>query len=244
MGSIFERTMADKYLRIGSLVDITGYNSADFTHSVEAEDPIKCGIPVDGGDAVRVDDLTDGTIFDGDHTDVSWNPTNYTPDASIAEADDAGDLSAHLKGIDDELLNIIIGDGTAGRKLRCTQVFIEDATTAANIKVSLTAVATWTGDVIAAEDNLAKSGSTTSFTLNANGGVLTIDGAKLATLPIAVLAAVVTRNRSGTAVTVSPTITSNDIQFYFCNAATGAEVDLTNLVDTGTIRVQLIYILT
>jgi len=40
---------------------------------------------------------------DGDKIPVSWNPTNYTPDSSISEADDADDLAAHLKGIDSAL---------------------------------------------------------------------------------------------------------------------------------------------
>ena len=40
---------------------------------------------------------------DGDKLDIDWNPSNYTPDASIPEASDVDDLSAHLKGIDTAL---------------------------------------------------------------------------------------------------------------------------------------------
>ena len=39
--------------------------------------------------------------IDGDHLDIDWNPTNYTPDASPAEAGSVNDLAAHLKGLDD-----------------------------------------------------------------------------------------------------------------------------------------------
>jgi len=42
----------------------------------------------------------------GDHLNIDWNPTNYTPDASITEAANVDDLSAHLKGIDDKLDDI------------------------------------------------------------------------------------------------------------------------------------------
>jgi len=42
-------------------------------------------------------------LVDGDKLDIDWDPSNYTPDSSIGEADDADDLAAHLKGIDDGL---------------------------------------------------------------------------------------------------------------------------------------------
>jgi len=45
--------------------------------------------------------------LDGDHLDVDFTPTNYTPDATPAEAADVDDLAAHLQGIDTAL-------GTAG----------------------------------------------------------------------------------------------------------------------------------
>lgn len=46
----------------------------------------------------------DGTDnIDGDKIDVDFSPSNYTPDASPAEADDVDDLAAHLKGIDTEV---------------------------------------------------------------------------------------------------------------------------------------------
>ena len=39
--------------------------------------------------------------IDGDHLDIDWNPTNYTPSAAPAEAASIDDLTAHLKGLDD-----------------------------------------------------------------------------------------------------------------------------------------------
>lgn len=41
--------------------------------------------------------------IDGDHLDIDFNPSNYTPDATIPEASNVDDLSAHLKGIDTAL---------------------------------------------------------------------------------------------------------------------------------------------
>lgn len=38
--------------------------------------------------------------IDGDQVDIDFTPTNYTPDATPAEAADVDDLTAHLKGID------------------------------------------------------------------------------------------------------------------------------------------------
>lgn len=49
----------------------------------------------------------DVTRLNGDHLDIDFGPSNYTPDAGVAQANDADDLAAHLKGIDDAL-------GTAG----------------------------------------------------------------------------------------------------------------------------------
>lgn len=41
--------------------------------------------------------------IDGDKLDIDYTPTNYSPDATAAEADDVDDLAAHLKGIDTAL---------------------------------------------------------------------------------------------------------------------------------------------
>lgn len=41
--------------------------------------------------------------IDGDKLDIDFNPSNYTPDDSIPEADSVDELAAHLKGIDDAL---------------------------------------------------------------------------------------------------------------------------------------------
>ena len=39
-------------------------------------------------------------LLDGDVLDITYTPTNYTPDATPAEASDVDDLAAYLYGID------------------------------------------------------------------------------------------------------------------------------------------------
>jgi len=47
--------------------------------------------------------------LDGDHLDIDFNPSDYTPDASISEADNIDHLAAHLKGISDKLGSLVTG---------------------------------------------------------------------------------------------------------------------------------------
>lgn len=41
--------------------------------------------------------------IDGDHLDIDWNPSSYTPSTTPSEADNIDDLTAHLYGIDQAL---------------------------------------------------------------------------------------------------------------------------------------------
>jgi hypothetical protein len=54
----------------------------------------------DGGD----EDIS--LAINGDHVNIDWNPTNYTPTAAPAEAADVDDLTAHLAGIDAVLADV------------------------------------------------------------------------------------------------------------------------------------------
>lgn len=44
--------------------------------------------------------------IDGDKLDIDFNPSNYTPSTTPAEADNADNLTAHLYGIDQVLANV------------------------------------------------------------------------------------------------------------------------------------------
>lgn len=49
--------------------------------------------------------IKDGAVeIDGDKLDIDWNPSNYTPTSSPAEATDVDHLTAHLAGIDAALV--------------------------------------------------------------------------------------------------------------------------------------------
>ena len=45
--------------------------------------------------------------IDGDHLGITFNPVNYTPDTSIAEATNVDHLAAHLAGIDDRIQDLL-----------------------------------------------------------------------------------------------------------------------------------------
>jgi len=71
-----------------------------------------------GGDVAPVTVSGDGVgvdvkSLDGDHLDIDFTPSEYTPDLSPPEADDVDSLAAHLKGID----NALAGVGGAGSPL-------------------------------------------------------------------------------------------------------------------------------
>lgn len=48
----------------------------------------------------HVHDASDSAEIDGDHLDIDFSPSNYTPDSTPTEAADTDDLAAHLKGLD------------------------------------------------------------------------------------------------------------------------------------------------
>jgi len=50
-------------------------------------------------DAVAINVASTGIGIDGDKVEIDWTAANYTP-TDVAETDDAGQLAAHLKGID------------------------------------------------------------------------------------------------------------------------------------------------
>lgn len=45
--------------------------------------------------------------IDGDKLDIDWNPSNYTPATTPAQADNVDNLAAHLYGIDQALASLV-----------------------------------------------------------------------------------------------------------------------------------------
>lgn len=79
-----------------------------------------------GADGVALTKDTNGLNLDGDKVNIDFTPSNYTPDATPAEADDVDDLAAHLKGIDNALAGL---GGTPFQESLTTQLIAGTDTT-------------------------------------------------------------------------------------------------------------------
>ena len=124
---------------------------------------------------------------------------------------------------------------------RISNILIEDGTDAAHIKVTLGNV--WNGDSYAITDNIGKDGITTGvWQLDATGSVLTLVEAGMSRTILAVAAVTISMNFSATAFIVSGAKSASTMQLTFKNAATGGALDLTTLVDTGVLAINVYYI--
>ena len=92
--------MARKYIRIGSLIDVTGYDDGDFDSAIETDQPIKAGTPVDPTDVLRLSDIgvTVGDVFgpaaSTDHAIVRFDGvTGKSLQDSVVILDDAGAIT-------------------------------------------------------------------------------------------------------------------------------------------------------
>ena len=90
--------------------DVVGTNGLSFTQfsgagSISAGNGLqKTGNTL----SVKVADLLSGGAaeIDGDKIDIDYTPTNYTPDTTPSEVDNASELTAHLAGIDNALAGL------------------------------------------------------------------------------------------------------------------------------------------
>jgi len=97
--------MADK--KITELTDASALSGTENVYIVQTGNSRKTTTQ-DIADLSSVD----VTTLDGDVLTISWDPANYTPDSSIAEASDVDDLAAHLKGIDTAIGNATVSEDT------------------------------------------------------------------------------------------------------------------------------------
>lgn len=142
--------------------------------------------------------------------------------------------------IDNICLNTILSDGTAGRVLRFSLLKIDDGTNANTLKCTLSSI--WNGDAIAETDNVAKGATTGDFTFNAGGDELTLEIPSAESHNVLVAVGNIRRNAGGTAATADIQVVSNDIYVSMRNAASGGQLDMTVLVDTGLMYINLISI--
>ena len=81
-------------------------NLADVTAKTPGTDPewlIIGALPGHAADHI----LGGADEIDGDKIDIDFTPSNYTPDVSPAEVTNVDELTAHLKGIDKELVSFV-----------------------------------------------------------------------------------------------------------------------------------------
>lgn len=187
-----------------------------------------------GGDSDAGDDnlLVDGTVI---ASNITATPTAN----AVPKADAAGKLDV---GWMPTTRGILEGDTTSGRVLRSVFLVMENGTTAATLKCTVTD--NWNGNAVAVEDNVPRSAGTRFFLDGASPGYfLYIRTASLPVTCIAVLSASIVSNLSGTALIVDIAgVNATGIYVHVANAATGAAGALTTLVDTGAITINILYI--
>jgi hypothetical protein len=134
--------------------------------------------------------------------------------------------------------------GTSGTLvIRKIKIIIEDATNANEIK--LTGVNAYNSANIAAEDNIAKSDSSASYALSADGQTITIETAGLGGGNVlAVLSATLVYNNTTTNLLVFSTMVGNDITINAIPHQSGTYSDFTALVDqsTGKMEILILYL--
>ncbi len=109
------------YLDLGGTRAMTGdldMNGAGGPHDIVGVGTVD-GVTVSNHDARHIKDGADEV--DGDKLDIDWNPSNYTPSTAPAEVDSVDHLTAHLKGIDDELATFVVAlEQKSGRVLKAS----------------------------------------------------------------------------------------------------------------------------
>jgi len=133
-----------------------------------------------------------------------------------------------------------VNGDAAGRVLRLFRVVIDNGSNPNTIKVKTTNI--WNGAALAEVDNLAAAGSSGNFSLGAGGVILTISNTNLGGNVLGAIANL-DDNPTGTAMTVFPSTSANNLLVRLRNATTGAAIVLATAVDVGApIQVQVLYI--
>src|SRR6185369_2319846 len=186
---------------------------------------------------IKRSELTEGLTNeqgDSNSTDIEDHINGILAGAAGYEAGNALKLGGVDAGQYAVASSTIVGDGTAGRVLRCSRIDVLNGTTAATIKVIVNNV--WNGDALSAQDNFAVGNNSTYVALNAGGNTVTIKDTAISGNTIAILSANLYENDCGTGLNVGASVSSG-IVLAFTNSASGTAVNLTSLVDTGSIYV-------
>ena len=137
---------------------------------------------------------------------------------------------------------LLLADGTVGRVLRSARVACENGSNAATVKCTI--ANNWNGDTVGATDNVPKNGSAGNFALNAGGTELTVLATGISGDCVGILSTPIQYNLTATALTLyhAPDALGTGFKVAFYNAATGAALDITTLVDTGTLYFDVVYV--
>jgi len=178
----------------------------------------------------------------------AWDKTSPAGADKIKDSDDAlrdnfaaieTVLGTNITAGPTTIQGAILGDGTKGRQLRGINCAIRDGTNAATLNCRV--YSRWNGDAIAETDNIAKDATVGDFSLNAAGTYLNIEASGLAGNAIWALGSL-QDNASGVVLTARAFAEGNDIQIRAYHASTGILQDLTTLVDTGNVNIEILYI--
>jgi hypothetical protein len=253
------KKLRDYQNRIERLEKVEALSLSDeLAHALGAGIAASAGVALD---ASRHDHIHEITASDNPGGKVSLLQTDASGHLTIVQlnttanhttttlTDHIGEHTGHGVVVDSNMTlsasggNVVNCGAATGGVLRRVYILIENGTSAAHIKCS--SVSRWNGDANGAQDNIGKDGVATGvWSLNATGTVLSWLGTGISGNPITVLAAYTLDNFSGTAINIDSAVTATAIYMGFNNAATGAAVDLTTLVDTGSIYVELLYMTT
>jgi len=150
-----------------------------------------------------------------------------------------GSDALNVTGLTGTTPRSILGDATAGRVWRRSTFFIADGTNATTIKCTLNNQ--WNGDIIAATDNIGKDTTVGHFNLEADGEHINIANAGF-TGDVKAAILIVYKNTTATVLTAYAEKTASGVRVHVYDAASGANFDLTGLVQTGYVRLLLHYL--
>ena len=179
---------------------------------------------------------------------MAWDASKPAGATKIKDSDD--ELRANFAAIETVLgTNItagptsiqgaILGDATKGRNMRIFKLWIQNGTNGVSLKCKTDQE--WNGDVIGEVDDIIKDATTGDWTLDADGKNLKIEAALLSGNVVGAMATMAA-NLSQTDLTIWARNNANDIVVGVYNTSAGDLMDMTTLVDTGPIIMQILYI--
>lgn len=137
----------------------------------------------------------------------------------------------------------LLWDGTPGRVLRFSTLYLKDGTEAAKLKCQL--INQGNGDAIAETDNIAKGTTEGSFTWSADGTKLTIECAGLSG-NVRACAGIATKNalalETRSHINCLAVVEANDINVKLYEQGTGNLLDIGVLIDYGDVWCTIIYV--